>query len=140
MTRNPYNLNDHWKPGQAFIYALCEPDSDEVRYIGKAECNVLNRWTTHLSAARRGASTPVARWMASLLAEGKEPRPIMLAECPIKMVKDVERAWVHLFEDNGYKLLNVALVKKCLVNGGKRGRQPAAALRYLNGSDQDGAQ
>ena len=47
----------------------------------------------------------------------------MLTECPRSMEKQVERAWVHLFQDNGYDLLNVKLVR------------PA-----LNGDDKDGAQ
>ena len=129
---NPYGLSEQWKPGIASIYALCEPDTLEVRYVGRCEYDVLGRWYTHLSAARRGKTPPVYRWIAGWLALGKEPTPITLTECPRKMAKDVERAWVHLFEDNGYQLLNVALVKTCLVNGGRRGRLPSA-LRVLNG-------
>ena len=64
----------------------------------------------------------------------------MLTECPHGMEKQVERAWVHLFEDNGYKLLNVALVKTCISKPGKRGRKPVAVQSTSNGSDQDGAQ
>lgn len=130
---NPHNLSEQWKPGVTFIYAICEPGTDEVRYIGRCRSGVLGRWYTHLSAARRGKTPPVSRWIAECLAQGKEPRPIMLAECPHDVEKQVERAWVRLFEDNGYRLLNVALVKTCISKPGKRGRKPTRAYRAANG-------
>lgn len=106
---NPYNLSDRYKPGVEFIYALCEPDTLEVRYVGKAQNGVLGRWITHVSCARRGMTSPVSQWIAGWLAVGKEPTPIMLTECSRKIADDVERAWVQLFVDNGYQLLNVQL-------------------------------
>lgn len=104
---NPYGLSEHLKPGVCYIYALCEPGTLEVRYIGKAEISVLDRWQGHLGAARRGLTSPVSFWIARCLAAGKEPTPIMLTECPLEMKRQVERAWATLFVDNGYQLLNV---------------------------------
>lgn len=106
---NPYGLSEHLKPGVCYIYALCEPGTLEVRYVGKAEVSVLDRWQGHMGAARRGVENPVSRWIAEWQKVGKEPTPIMLTECPNKIRREVERAWVQLFVDNGYQLLNVQL-------------------------------
>ena len=89
------------------IYALCEPGTLEVRYVGKAQKSLEKRWHGHLTAARRGKSSLVTKWIAGWLATGKEPTMILLAECPERMEKAVEQAWVQLFVDNGYQLLNV---------------------------------
>ena len=93
------------------IYALCEPGTLEARYIGRSGCDIRKRLGIHIAAAKRGGTAPVNLWIRELVANNQEPSVILLGECPTKMVKSVERAWVHLFQDNGYNLLNVQLMK-----------------------------
>lgn len=56
---------------QVDIYALCDPDTGDVRYIGKANCAQL-RLKSHLRDARI-RKTPVYCWINELLAKGLCP-------------------------------------------------------------------
>jgi hypothetical protein len=58
------------------IYALCDPDSGEVRYVGKAK-NAKARHKRHLSERHLGR--PVNNWVKSLLAAGKIPEVRILS-------------------------------------------------------------
>jgi len=53
------------------IYALREPDTGEIRYIGKAT-DAMARFKSHMRDARR-RSTPVYVWINELAAAGKKP-------------------------------------------------------------------
>ena len=87
------------------IYALCDPLTDEVRYVGKTVQGLRERLRQHKRAARRG-SLPVNRWM--LKHEG-----VKLAGPYIKLIELVapgcdwsarERQWIGVFGD---RLLNL---------------------------------
>lgn len=62
----------------AFIYALCDPDTMEIRYIGKAN-NMQRRFASHLQEAKR-KSRPVQCWIWSLVQSGRKPVMTMLEE------------------------------------------------------------
>ena len=87
------------------IYALCDPLTDEVRYVGKTVRSLRDRLMQHRRAARRG-SLPVNRWM--LKHEG-----VRLTGPFIKLLEIVqpgadwaarERAWISEFRP---RLLNL---------------------------------
>lgn len=59
-----------------FIYALAEPTTGEVRYVGKSQ-NPRYRISSH--ASRSGAPL-VREWIASLRADGAEPALVILYE------------------------------------------------------------
>lgn len=63
---------------QVFIYALCEPDTGEIRYVGSS-LNPKARLTSHLSCE---ASVAVAKWCAKLGANGASPMLAILGEEP----------------------------------------------------------
>ncbi len=55
------------------IYALCEPDTGEVRYIGRS-ANPTRRLHAHVSQARQVTHrAPSAQWVRGLLAVGVGP-------------------------------------------------------------------
>lgn len=87
------------------IYALTDPDSGEVRYIGKAN-DAAKRLKSHRreSARRR---TPVYAWMRKLAAAGKAPGMIVLMECSAEEWPDKEREMIAHHRQGG-RLLNVA--------------------------------
>ena len=85
------------------IYALHDPDSGDIRYIGKAK-NSNSRFKQHLSCKR---STPVYEWVRNLLERGLTPRLSILMS-----TWDWEKAEVDAiaqYKADGYSLLNVAI-------------------------------
>lgn len=59
------------KYSEAYIYALKDPDTGDVRYIGKS-IRPSRRYLEHLSLAPV-ENTPKAKWVAGLVAAGKRP-------------------------------------------------------------------
>lgn len=95
------------KARMTWIYALCEPDTMEPRYVGKT-CNAMcDRHTAHLRAAKR-PRLPVHRWLSSLDRDGKGSA--------IKALELVaadgdwaarEKFWIRNFREAGIPLLNL---------------------------------
>jgi len=86
------------------IYALTEPGTDTVRYIGKAN-NPEARLKTHLRDARR-RDTPVCRWIRKLAKSNALPEMTILAWTDEWQVE--ERKQISQHRAIGCRLLNVA--------------------------------
>jgi len=56
------------------IYALADPKTFQVRYVGRTSQKPSRRLVHHLSAARRGVSQPVYDWLRSIAPA----RPILV--------------------------------------------------------------
>lgn len=90
--------------GMVEIYALCEPDTGAIRYIGKAN-SAAARLKRHVLDSRR-RDYPVYRWMKKLAAKGQLPTLRIL-----EVVEDwhsAERRLIAASRANGDRLLNVA--------------------------------
>ena len=87
----------------AEIYALCCPDSGEVRYIGKANC-AKSRLKQHLRETRR--KTPVYNWIASLRKRGIAPTLTVLMSA--WDWKNAEKELIAQARADGLRLLNIA--------------------------------
>lgn len=85
-----------------FIYALCEPDTMAVRYVGKANV-VAARMKGHRSEKR---STRKCRWLASLRYRGLAPVIRVLEEVPANAWEMAERHWIARFRSEGCDLTN----------------------------------
>jgi hypothetical protein len=88
------------------IYALTDPDTAAIRYIGKAN-NSAKRLKSHLRDARR-RDTPLYRWIRELLVEGRVPGVIVLNSGSEGTWKAREREAIADARANGTDLLNVA--------------------------------
>jgi hypothetical protein len=85
------------------IYALRCPDTNEVKYIGKANCSEL-RFKSHLRETRR--QTPLYKWIKSLAEQSKVP--VMTVERVVPF-SEWEKAEVDEIKRYGIEsLLNVA--------------------------------
>jgi hypothetical protein len=73
-----------------FIYALCDPRTLEVRYVGKAD-NPYKRYCRHLIDKE---NTHKVTWIQSLLKEGLLPIRQILEECDMSVWADRERNWI----------------------------------------------
>lgn len=86
------------------IYGLYDPDTDELRYVGKAK-NAQKRLRTHLY--ERVLNRPVNRWVKSLLAKGKCPTIKILETVPADQWEEAERRLIAEHRKTS-KLLNLA--------------------------------
>lgn len=95
------------KTTEVYIYALSDPDSGEVRYIGKAN-NPEKRLKSHMRDSVR-RDYPVYRWIRKLSAAGKSPVMKVLSSHIGDEWMQAEREAIDNYRENGCRLLNVAI-------------------------------
>lgn len=97
------------KNGNTYIYALSDPNTFEIRYIGQTCYPLKKRLIDHLSVARtKKRHTHVSNWINALLIQGTSPIIELIEENP----KDIDKAeieWISQFKAWGYRLVNHAL-------------------------------
>jgi predicted GIY-YIG superfamily endonuclease len=87
----------------AGVYALTDPDTGEIRYIGRS-ANMSKRLHQHCKSFK-SEKTNSARWVSKLASQGKKPNMVILEahQNPI----EIESKWIKWGKDNGFDLLNV---------------------------------
>lgn len=95
-----------------FIYALLDPDTDAVRYVGKSD-NPEKRLAQHMKLLEPKA-THKQNWLRSLASKGKIPKLKILEEVDTNCWQDAERKWIQYYRELGSQLTNTA-------NGGEGG-------------------
>lgn len=94
---------------QSFIYALCCPDTQEIRYIGKAN-NPEIRLRKHLQAASYKPENYAQRWMAKLLSAGKLPSLLYIRKIEAEENwQDIEREEIAKGFSEGLRLTNTSI-------------------------------
>lgn len=89
-----------------YVYALRDPISDEVRYIGITE-NIKVRFRQHLNPSINGEHI---RWISGLQAEGLIPSLKILEQCENEIdARAREKHWVEYYKDQGATLTNSQL-------------------------------
>lgn len=115
-----------------YVYALCEPDTGAVRYIGKS----ADPWRRLISHRSRSASVPMRQWVTSLASP---PVIKVLGEYESDtLARDDEAAEISRLRDQGADLLNekrvdsrpaVAFSRKRKFSGiGERARSVRCAM------------
>lgn len=87
------------------IYGLFDPDTDALRYVGKAN-DSQQRLKTHLWDSPR-SNRPVCRWIAGLLKDGKAPVMRVLEVCKPDEWEEAEKRLIEAHRKVA-KLLNLA--------------------------------
>ncbi len=90
------------KPKKAEIYALCDPETGEVRYIGKSS-DSHHRFKSHMRETRR--DYPLYRWINKLRKSGLCPKLKILFETDDWEIS--EKLTIEKYRQSG-RLLNVA--------------------------------
>lgn len=91
---------------QAYIYALTDPTSNEVRYIGKTN-ELQRRYTAHLAhATNENDRSHRANWIRKLASQGREPGMIVLEVCDESEWRERERHWIRYYRDQDARLTN----------------------------------
>lgn len=91
------------RPG--LIYALCDPRTHAVRYIGKT-ASLKARMRHHRHDAKRKISH-LYRWWRKLNRAGVEPEVKIMQHCLPGMLDACEQEWIARGRDKGWKLCNV---------------------------------
>lgn len=92
-----------------YIYALCHPDTDEIRYVGKTISNPHARLLAHLREARSSRGPSHKRnWIRKLLKQGKTPtvRTLECGEWASEVICEKEIYWIAFLKDQGCRLTN----------------------------------
>lgn len=87
------------------IYALCDPRTDRVMYVGKAKCS-HRRLKSHLREKRRN-HTPLYQWISELRSLRLCPVVRILERLPDQHWKEAERQWIKFYREK-HDLLNLA--------------------------------
>lgn len=86
-----------------FIYALCEPDTRTIRYIGKAD-NPEKRLRAHVKRAE--GPTHKNNWLCSILAASQSPKLVILREVPQTEWQEWEQRYIQAARCLGMDLTN----------------------------------
>jgi hypothetical protein len=88
-----------------FVYALTDPRTDEIRYIGLAK-NVRRRLYHHMYY--RGGSSVKDSWIEQLLHDGLTPSVEVLETVEDEnTAREREAYWIRYYSQRGEQLTNV---------------------------------
>ena len=82
-----------------YIYALIDPRTDEIRYIGKAD-DPFKRLKGHLKFSRLGCNSHKNNWIKSLIKIGLIPALKILEKVPYSEWEQKEQHYIKLFKSN----------------------------------------
>ena len=89
---------------EVYIYALIDPRSSEIRYIGKAN-NPYKRYKNHYNSAR-DKNTHKRNWINSVKKDGFKPELLILDKVSSEEWKFWEKFYISLFKSYGFNLVN----------------------------------
>lgn len=88
-----------------YIYVLTDPDTYEIRYIGKTH-DPSTRLKQHYSSLNK--KTYKNHWVKSLKAKGKKPFMVVICEVEEKWIDELEKLFIHTMRQNPEnKLTNI---------------------------------
>ena len=119
--------------GMGVVYALCDPRTGEVRYVGKTARSVHARVRAHTNGVLRGGSTHKDNWLRSIDCK---PRVTVLALGLSEQLDDLERRWIAALRTEGAPLTNLTDGGEGVLGNGRvltDGQIAVAADRYRSG-------
>lgn len=109
--------------GMGCIYALCEPDTFEIRYVGQTTQPLKKRLRQHISEGRKPRNYR-GKWIAKLLQSGATPTILVLDEVLVNELDKAEMCWI-----SNFRLLECRLVNGNDGGGGNQGIQMSTSTR-----------
>jgi hypothetical protein len=88
-----------------FIYALVDPRTDEIRYIGKSD-NPKKRLIGHLKPSQLRFCNHKNAWIKSLLQINLKPNLVILEKVSAIEWKQKEQYYIQLYKNKGCNLTN----------------------------------
>lgn len=107
---NVSNSNESAKPvclgvKTTYIYALIDPRTEQIRYIGKT-VNPKGRYCSHISPSSRCRKTK--DWVQSLIKRGLKPIMEIIDEITDECWQDAEIGYIRLLKACGANLKNIS--------------------------------
>ncbi len=109
------------------IYSINDPDTLEVKYIGKTIRPLRERLWSHRSYIKKNPNrTHFTRWFSKLTNSSKSPIITLIEECNINNWEERERYWIKYYREFGSLTntspggINSAYGQKCATFKGKR--------------------
>lgn len=99
-----------------FIYALADPITDEIRYVGKSDV-VKDRYNAHIAEAKRGGKSYKCNWIRQVITNNQMPKLIVLQEVSQKEWKNAEIYYISECRRLGHNLTNLAKGGEGFENG-----------------------
>lgn len=99
-------------PKFTYIYVLVDPETQAIRYVGKAD-NPRKRLTGHIRGYR-DSNKHKLNWIRGLASRGLYPIMQVIEQVPYEMWPERECYWMQFYRSQGCALLNIA-------DGGKGG-------------------
>lgn len=96
----------HQKHKFVYIYALIDPDTKAVRYIGRS-VSPQDRFYGHMSKCEEG-KTHCHRWLKSLKRKGKQPIMEIVEQATPNTYQEREAYWISYYRSIGAPLTNLA--------------------------------
>lgn len=107
-----------------FIYALSDPRTGELRYVGKTTRSLESRLRAHVKDCHRYINH-CAHWVLGLRKRGLKPVAEVVEACAtLEDLDDAERFWIEQLRALGFRLTNLADG-----GGGTVGVRPSDAQR-----------
>lgn len=89
------------------IYALCDPVTNEIRYVGKSMVELRRRVSQHTSPYWLKKKSRKNTWLKSLYAAGQRPEVVVLEHRETEQdLNEAERFYVAYFRSIGVRLTN----------------------------------
>jgi hypothetical protein len=116
-----------------YIYALCEPNSEIIRYVGKTANSPEQRLRSHLAPSSLKPKNHRTDWLRSLVKQGLKPALFVLEETTDDCWQEAECRWIAQLRSLGCDLVNST-------NGGDgvSGNKPSEATKQLLSSIHKG--
>ena len=89
-----------------FIYALVDPRTRAIRYVGKAN-DPKKRLTSHINSDKE-CNSRKRRWIEELSLEGLIPEIQIVEECSARVWREREIFWIAEMRRRGHELTNTA--------------------------------
>jgi hypothetical protein len=89
------------------VYALVDPRTSRVMYIGKS-IDIDYRYRQHLNSDSFDGNRAKHRWVEELKALGLVPKLVIIAEAPWPSSDDVEKQYIKIYKATGQCELNRA--------------------------------
>ena len=111
-------------PNNNIIYGLSDPNSNEVRYVGKA-VDLYTRIRNHYKPSRLKFKTHKNNWLNNMLINNKFANVIILEICESeKELNECEIKWIKYYRELGYDLTNAT-------DGGDGGKMSPESIEKM---------
>lgn len=81
------------------IYSLNDPDTLEIKYVGKTVQKLEKRLSGHITKAKYNRTTHCSCWIYNLLIKNKRPKIQLIEECLENIWIEREQYWIKYYKD-----------------------------------------